>query len=396
MESLTVTQTAGTYNSPNVLSANTVTASLAAGDFTDGPATLVSNYILPTTASGPGLITVAALTAAIIDDPTKPYDGNSTVALTSANFGLAGLATGESFTVTQTAGTYNSPNVATAATVTASLAAGDFTAGDGTLASNYTLPTTASGDGQITALNLTASIIGDPTKPYDGTDSATLISSNFSLSGFVGMESLTVNQTAGTYNGPNVLSATTVTASLAAGDFTDGTGTLASNYTLPTTASGPGLITAVTLTAAIIDDPTKSYDGTSSATLTSSSFSLSGFVPMESLTVTQTAGTYNSPNVLGANTVTASLAAGDFTEGDGTLVSNYTLPTTASGAGHITPATLAASIVDDPTKPYDGTTAATLTPANFSPLGIRPRRELHGHTDGGNLQQPQRLNRLPP
>ena len=49
--------------------------------------------------------------------------------------------------------------------------------------------------------------------------------------------------------------------------------------------------------------------------------------------MTQTAGTYNSKDVTTATTVTASLAAGDFTPGSGTLASDYTLPTTASGAG---------------------------------------------------------------
>ena len=274
-----------------------MTASLAPAEFTDGPETLASNYILPTTASGPGLITAATLTASIIDDPTKSYDGTDIAALTPLNFSLSGLATGENFTVTQTAGTYNSPNVLNATTVTASLAPGDFTAGDGTLVSNYTLPTTAGGTGHITALTLTASIVDDPTKPYDGTNSATLTSSNFSLSGFVPMESLTVTQTAGTYNSPNVPTATTVTASLAPGDYTNGDGTLASNYILPTTASGPGLITTATLTASIIGDPTKSYDGTDDATLTSPNFSISGLFAGESFTVTQTAGIYNSPNV---------------------------------------------------------------------------------------------------
>ena len=370
MESMTVTQTAGTYNSPNVPSATTVTASLAPAEFTDGSGTLASNYILPNTASGPGQITAATLTASIIGDPTKPYDGTDSATLISSNFNISGLVTGETFTVTQTAGTYNSPDVLSATTVTASLAPGDFTDGPGTLASNYTLPIIASGPGQITALNLTASIIGDPTKPYDGTDSATLISSNFSLSGFVGMECLTVTQTVGAYDSPNVFSATTVTASLAPAEFTDGPETLASNYILPTTASGPGLITAATLTASIVDDPTRSYDGTDAATLTSLDFSLAGLVTGESFTVTQTAGTYNSPNVLSATTVTASLAAGDFTDGPGTLASNYTLPTTASGDGLITVATLTASIVNDPNKPYDGTNIATLTPLNFSLSGL--------------------------
>src|SRR5207249_5300544 len=45
-------------------------------------------------------------------------------------------------------------------------------------------------------------------------------------------------------------------------------------------------------------------------------------------------------NVSGANTVNTSLAAGDFTAGVGTLLSNYSLPTTASGGGQITPVTL--------------------------------------------------------
>ena len=38
----------------------------------------------------------------------------------------------------------------------------------------------------VTAAPLTASIIGDPTKTYDGTTSATLTQANFSLSGLVG------------------------------------------------------------------------------------------------------------------------------------------------------------------------------------------------------------------
>ena len=66
---------------------------------------------MPTTASGAGRSRPETLTAAIIGDPTKTYDGTTTATLTPANFSLSGLVSGESFTVTQTAGTYNSPNV---------------------------------------------------------------------------------------------------------------------------------------------------------------------------------------------------------------------------------------------------------------------------------------------
>ena len=55
--------------------------------------------------------------------------------------------------------------------------------------------------------------------------------------------------------------ATTVTASLSAGNFTPGSGTLASDYTLPTTASGAGNIIAAPLTVTATDQP-MTYGGT--------------------------------------------------------------------------------------------------------------------------------------
>src|SRR6185503_21147621 len=167
-ETITVTQTAGSYNTKDVATANMVTASLAISDFTAGGGTLLTNYVLPTTASGAGHITAVTLTASIIGDPTRPYNGNTNAILTGVNFSLGGLVAGETITVTQTAGSYNTKDVATANMVTASLAISDFTAGGGTLLTNYVLPTTASGAGHLTAVTLTASIIGDPTRPYNG------------------------------------------------------------------------------------------------------------------------------------------------------------------------------------------------------------------------------------
>ncbi len=369
-ESFTLTQTSGTYNSKDVATAATVTATLSAADFTPGAGTLATNYTLPTTASGAGHITAVTLTASIIGDPTKPYNGGTDVTLTSANFSLNGLVGTEGFTVTQTSGTYNSKNVVTANMVTASLSAGDFMPGAGTLTGNYTLPATASGAGHIAAVTLTASIIADPTRPYNGNTDATLTSANFSLDGLINTESFTVTQTSGTYNSKDVVTANTVTANLAAGDFTAGAGTLSTNYSLPTTASGHGHITAVTLTASIVGDPTRPYNGTTTAVLTSANFSLTGLIGSENFTVTQISGTYNSKDVASANTVTATLGGGDFTTTGGALATNYVLPTTASGAGHITTATLTASITGDPTRPYNGNTNATLTSANFSLSGL--------------------------
>src|SRR5439155_86891 len=109
-----VTQTAGTYNSKDVTTAATVTASLVVGDFTPANGALAGNYVLPTTASGAGHITAVTLTASITDNPTRPYNGNTAATLAAANFSLSGLVGSESFTVTQTPGTYNSKDVTTA------------------------------------------------------------------------------------------------------------------------------------------------------------------------------------------------------------------------------------------------------------------------------------------
>jgi hypothetical protein len=104
---------------------------------------------LPITANGAGHITTATVTVSIVGNPAKTYNGNTNATLTAANFSLTGVVMGESITVTKTTGTYNFKDVLTATTVTTSLASGDFSAGGGTLLANYTLPTSASGPGQI-------------------------------------------------------------------------------------------------------------------------------------------------------------------------------------------------------------------------------------------------------
>ncbi len=88
----------------------------------------------------------------------------------------------------------------------------------------------------------------------------------------------------------------------------------------------------------------KTYDGNTHASLSASHFQLGGFVSGEGAAVTQTTGAYASPNVNangGTGLVSASLLPSHFSAGPGTLLSNYTLPTTASGnVGTISPAAL--------------------------------------------------------
>ncbi len=137
----------GTYASPNA-GPEAVTAGLASGQFTAGAGTSLSNYILPTSASGVGAITPAPLTALIVGNPSKLADGNASATLTSDNYQLIGFIGGQGASVGQTAGTYASANPGKQP-VTALLGPGDFTVTGGANLANYILPSSATGSGTI-------------------------------------------------------------------------------------------------------------------------------------------------------------------------------------------------------------------------------------------------------
>ena len=81
-------------------------------------------------------VTPKTLTAVIVGDPTKTYDGGTAASLTSGNFQLIGLVGSDSYTITQTVGVYNSKDT-NAASISAALSPSNFTIGVGTVASNY-------------------------------------------------------------------------------------------------------------------------------------------------------------------------------------------------------------------------------------------------------------------
>ena len=297
-------------------------------------------------------VTPKTLTAALTG-VTKAYDNTNAATLSNANYVLTGLVNGDTFDVTKTSGTFNAVTVAGASSASTTLASGDFTGVSGALASNYTLPTSASGSATITPRQLTATLTG-MTKTYDGNANAALTSANYTLGNFVSGQSATVTQTSGSFNSPDVASATSASATLASGDFTAGSGTTLSNYTLPTSASGAATISPKALTTTLSGSLGKVYDGTTADTLSSANFNVTGFVTGQSATVTQTSGSFNSPNVSGATTVSATLASSDYSAGNGTTLSNYTLPTSASANAAISQAPLTIT-ANNATKTYDGT-----------------------------------------
>jgi hypothetical protein len=358
---------AGAFATKNVGSGLGVTAS---GFSISGASAL--NYVLAQPTGFVANITAAPLTITLTGNPTKPYNGTTTADLTSANFTISGFVGGEGATLPQTTlSQYASPNAGTQ-NVTATLTVPDFAAAGGTSMSNYSVPASVVGTGTITPAPLTGMIVGNPTKVYDSTTSAALTSANYTLSGFLTGQGATVNQTSGAYASPNA-GVWQVTATLASGNYVPASGTLMSNYTLPTTLSGSGTITEAQLTgyvqAGIVGNPTKFYDGTTTATLNPGNFVLTGFTSGQGASVTQTVGQYASANA-GIQSVTATLGSSDFTANSGTSLSNYHLPTMAYGSGTISPASLTVTIVNDPTRVYNGGTSLTLSSANYSIAGF--------------------------
>ncbi|MDE1989871.1 MAG: hypothetical protein KGI82_05325, partial [Betaproteobacteria bacterium] len=355
-DTVSFTDTSATFADKNVGNNKTVNVAGIATSGTDS-----GNYSLNnTSATASANITPATLTATLTGTLTKTYDGNAnvTTALTDDNYHITGFAPDEYAKINQTAATYNSKDVATASTVTASLSSANFVDGTGGfLVTNYTLPTSASGSGSITAKALTVSNTTVANKAYDGTTAATL--SSGTLSGVVTGDTVTLNQ-AGSFASKNAGPAIAVTAADTLG------GTDAGNYTLTQPTGLTANITPATLTAAIARFTTKTYDGTAAATLSDDSYSLSGLASGESIRISQTSGIYNSKDVASATTVTASLSSSDFVAIGTTLLSNYTLPTAASGRGSITAKALTVSNTTVANKVYDGSTAATLSGGTLS------------------------------
>jgi hypothetical protein len=110
----------------------------------DASGTGLQNYVI---SYRPGVLSVApaALSVALVGNLEKTYDGTFDAALDPDNFQIVGLIDGQSASITQTLGFYNSRNVDDASIVAAQLAPGMFVAGAGTRLSNYVLPSRAEG-----------------------------------------------------------------------------------------------------------------------------------------------------------------------------------------------------------------------------------------------------------
>jgi gliding motility-associated-like protein len=288
-DDVAVTGTAS-YNDKTVGINKTVTAGSFMLSGTDK-----DNYNLTTiTAATTGIITAKPITLALNATAaiTKVYDGNATATLVAGNYTLNDVQPGDVVTVTGTAN-YENKAVGTGKTVTANtfiLAGADK--------DNYSLTTTtANTTGSITAKPITLALNSAPviTKVYNGNNLATLVAGNYSLTGLISGDVITVTGAASYDNATaNTGKAITVNTFVLAGSDKD-------NYNLTTTtASTTGTIAKASL--AITAENKTRVQNTPNPSFTAS---YAGFVNSETNTVLTAQPTFST-------TATLSSLQGDY------------------------------------------------------------------------------------
>ena len=350
----------GTYafTDPNV-GAGTKTVTVAGVTVNDGNGGL--NYVTPTYVSNTtstintAQVTITPINGSLTGTTSKVYDGTDVAALNAGNFSLTGWVSTDGATVTKTTGTYAGKGVGTGISVSTTLASTDFSATGGTILSNYSLPTSVSGNiGIITPASVSVTGLTAQNKVYDGTTTAVV--GGGAVSGVITGDSVALATPSGSFADKNVGTAKKVSITSLALSGTD-----AANYTLSaTSASAAADITPKALTVSTVTAANKVYDGTTAATLGGGV--LSGAVAGDSISLSAPAGSFADKNVGTAKPVAITGLA--LTGAD---VGNYTLGAiSTSASADITPKALSVNAITAANKVYDGTTSATLSAATLS------------------------------
>jgi filamentous hemagglutinin family protein len=381
-QSATVGQSSATYATANAGTGINVTATLQPSDFVPGAGTSMSNYTFAATVFGAGLgvINPLQLTGQIVGNPSKVYDSNTNAALSASNLQLAGLLSGQSISASfggTVAGQYDNPNAGARGVTAGAFPGADFTAGSGTLLSNYILPTSYLGSGSITPAPLTGNFtvlnvgIINATKVYDGGFNISLLPTNFTLSGWLNSDNGVVSHNInGTFGQKNVGTNLALSAELSTADLTPSGTTNLANYAINSPVLGLGNITPAQLTVTVVGNPTKTYNGSTDAALSSTNFLVNGWVTNEGGTINPSAtASYDSANASSVNgrTISATLTPGNYVLTGSTLLSNYQVDLVATGTGTINQAPLFVTGVFATNKSYNTSTADTL---NLSRAGL--------------------------
>jgi len=208
---------------------------------------------------------------------------------------------------------------------------------------NATLTDTVLGTGNgfiySTPAVITASLGGSASKVYDGTTAASIASLTLGKSGMIDGDTVNISALgSATYSNKNAGSGKTVSSNTLAITSASNGAKQVYGYELANAGVATGAVGTVSqrdITAVTgITANNKTYDGNTSATLNVGSANFTGIVSGETLTVGAASGTFNSKDVISANTVNISGIA--LADGTG-LAGNYNLTnSTASASASIT------------------------------------------------------------
>ena len=287
-----------------------------------------NNYSVTFANNTTGVITARAITVTAATN-TKAYDGTTSAAATPT-ITVGSLTAGDTASLSES---YDTRHAGTGKTLTPS---GTIT--DGNSGNNYAVTFVNDSTGVINARAITVTAASD-SKGYDGTTSSsgtpTITSGNL-----VSGDTASFTQSFDSKNaGARTLTPT--------GSVTDGNG--GNNYAI-TFATVSGSITArpLTVTATGVN---KTYDGTTSATVTLSDNRISGDVFTSS---------YTSASFANKNVGTGKAVSVSGISISGADAGNYSANATASTMADITPRALTVSATGI-NKPYDGNANATVT-----------------------------------
>ncbi|MBT8522558.1 hypothetical protein G6737_08440 [Polynucleobacter paneuropaeus] len=296
-------------------------------DVISGPA--AANYTVTSVSGLSANITQKSLTVTGTAIANKVYDGTTNATVTSGT--LVGLVPSDSANITFTnAASFSSANAGS----NIAIVMNDTITGPA--AANYILTQPTGITANISTKTLTVSGTSIANKVYDGTTAATI--SGGSLVGVVTGDTVTLTQSA-SFSQANVGTGLAVTIADTLSNNSLG------NYTLTQPSGFTANITAAPITVSI-NAQTKVYDSTNAASLTAGtsgnagSYTLTGFIAGQGAYINQTNASYNGANVAGATTVTATLSPSNYVATGSTNLSNYSLPSSVSASGTITPATL--------------------------------------------------------
>ena len=325
-------------------SGSTTTATVGSYDITatTGGVTMARGYGVTVSNTATLEVEKRTLTLSGASAGNKTYDGGTSASVSGGS--LSNLVNDDSVSFTLGSASFSSKNVGLrSVSYSASLSGDD--------ASNYALATPSSLSASIGTLTISVTGISASNKTYDGNTTATL--SGGSLSGVIGDDSVSFTLGSAAFGDKNVGTGKSVSLSsvtLSGGD--------ASNYAVSAVSGLSANITVRSITLVGLSAADKTYDGSTSASL--SSGSLSNTVGSDDITYSLSGNaTFEDKNAGYNKSVSLAVSSVSISGDD---AGNYTLVSVASiSSADIYKRNVTLSGYSANDKTYDGGTSASLS-----------------------------------